>query len=136
MTKENPNNLVTEILIAASALGARLWRRNVGMGWIGDAKRFSAAGTVSVRAGDVLIRQARPFHNGEKGQSDTYGWRPVMITPEMVGTTIAQHVEIEAKTGEGRESQEQRWWGEAVTKSGGLYGVARDKSDVGRLLGS
>lgn len=135
MNKPNPNNLVTEILIEASRLGARLWRRNIGMAWAGDAKRFSAAGTVSVRAGDVLIRQARPFHNGEVGQSDTYGWRPLVITADMVGTTIAQHVEIEAKTGTGRESQEQRWWGEAVTKSGGLYGVAREKEDVGRLLG-
>lgn len=133
--KENPNNLVTEILIEASRLGARLWRRNVGFGWIGNAKRYTTAQTVSVRPGDVLIRQARPFHNGEVGQSDTYGWRPVVITADMVGSVIAQHVEIEAKTGTGRESQEQRWWGEAVTKSGGLYGVARGIEDVKRILG-
>lgn len=134
MTGENPNNLVTEILLEASKLGARLWRRNIGMGWIGQAKRFSAAQTISVRAGDVLIRQARPFHNGETGQSDAYGWRPVLITADMVGQTIAQHVEVECKTGTGRETPEQRYWGEAVTKAGGLYGVAREKEDLGGIL--
>jgi hypothetical protein len=135
LTGENPNNMVTAILIEASRLGARLYRRNVGMGWIGQAKRFSAAGTVSVQAGDVLIRQARPFHNGEVGQSDTYGWRPVTITADMVGTVIAQHVEIEVKTGTGRESTEQRYWRECVDRAGGVAGVARSVGEVRRILG-
>lgn len=133
--KENPNNLVSEILVSASRLGSRLFRRNIGMGWIGQAKRFSVATSIVAKPGDVLIRNARPFHNGEVGQSDTYGWRPVVITADMIGQTIAQHVEIEAKTGTGRETPEQRYWRDAVNRAGGRAGVARSVEDVVRILG-
>lgn len=136
MSDPNPTNHVKDILIAASKLaGVFLFRRNVGMGWIGNSRRFSATETVTVYAGDVLIRQARPFHSGIEGQSDTYGWQEVTITPEMVGSKIAQHVEIEGKTGTGREATAQKSWGAAVTRSGGRYGVAREVSDVARILG-
>lgn len=134
--QDNPTNQVKMILLEASRLGAWLFRRNVGMGWIGTkSTKFTRRETVDVNPGDVLIRNARPFHNGEKGQSDTYGFKPVMITPDMVGRTIAVHVEIEAKQGEGRESAEQRSWRECVSRAGGIAGVARDLEDVRRLLG-
>lgn len=133
--QQSPTNQVKYYMVAASRLGARLFRRNVGMGWIGNAKKFNAPETVRVQAGDVLIRQARPFHNGEVGQYDMWGWRTVTITPEMVGTQIAQHVEIEAKQGTGRESSEQIAWGICVNRAGGRAGVARSLADVARILG-
>lgn len=130
----NPTQQVKEYLLAASRLGARLWRRNVGQGWIGNAKKYTAREVVTVNPGDVLIRAARPFHNGEPGQYDTWGFVRVVITPDMVGTTIAQHVEIEAKQGSGRESPEQIAWGEFVRASGGRAGVARSIAEVEALL--
>lgn len=130
----NPTQQVKEYLLAASRLGARLWRRNVGQGWIGDAKKYKAREVVTVNPGDVLIRAARPFHNGEAGQYDTWGFVIVTITPDMVGTKMAQHVEIEAKQGSGRESPEQIAWGEFVRASGGRAGVARSVADVEALL--
>lgn len=130
-----PTNQVKEYLKAASRLGARLFRRNVGMGWIGNAKKFAKSELVRVQPGDVLIRQARPFHNGEAGQSDMWGWVQVLITPEMVGTRIAQHVEAEAKQGAGREEPEQKAWREAVLAQGGRAGVVRSLEDLARLLG-
>lgn len=134
MSDQTPTNQVKEYLLAASRLGARLYRRNVGMGWIGDAKRFTQPQVVSVKPGDVLIRQARPFHNGEAGQYDTWGFVVVTITPEMVGQKIAQHVEAEAKQGSGRESPEQIAWGEFVRASGGRAAVIRSLEDLARLL--
>lgn len=131
----NPTNFTKEIRMRASQLGARLFRRNVGMGWIGNSIVFKKAETVSVRAGDVLIREARPFHNGTVGQYDTHGWRTVVITPDMVGKKIAQVVEIEAKLGSGRETREQVSWGETVRAAGGIAGVARSLEDVDRIFG-
>lgn len=133
--KLSPTDQVKLILLEASRLGARLHRRNVGQGWIGSRTYRAKGGErVTLAAGDVVIRQARPFHNGETGQSDTYGWRTVIITPEMVGTKMAQHVEIEAKQGSGRETSEQAAWGRAVIEAGGVYGVAREPADVAALL--
>lgn len=136
MTTEplSPTNLVKAVMLEASKMGARLFRRNVGMGWIGEAHVAKGGETVRLQRGDVVIKQGRPFHNGEPGQSDAYGWRTVTITQAMVGKKIAQHVEIECKTGTGRESPEQASWGGAVERSGGVYGVARDPLDVRRFL--
>lgn len=131
---DDPTTWGKRILIEASRLGARLFRRNIGMGWIGNAKKFTDPQTIHVFAGDVLIRNARPFHNGIVGQYDTYGWNEVLITPDMVGQRIAIHIEIEAKTGTGRETQEQVAWGEAVRRAGGRAGVARDLADVKRIV--
>lgn len=131
---QTQTNQIKEILLEASRLGAHLFRRNIGMGWIGAATRYNRPETVAVRAGDVLIRQARPFHNGIKGQADTYGWKSVRITPEMVGRTVAVHVEIEAKHGRDSESPEQVSWRNAVTRAGGIAGVARVIEDVRRIL--
>lgn len=132
---ESPTNQVKRILLRASELGARLFRRNIGLGWASDqVLKITVSGTVHVRPGDVLLRQARPLHAGVKGQYDAYGWRTVTITPDMVGQVIAQHVEIEAKSGEGSESPEQRAWGNAVRAAGGIAGVARTMDDVDALL--
>jgi hypothetical protein len=135
MSDETPTNQVKSYMVAASKLGARLFRRNVGMGWIGGAKKFAEAATIRVAPGDVLIRQARPFHNGTEGQYDMTGWQTVTITPDMVGTQIAQVVEIEAKQGSGRETKEQIAWGECVNRAGGKAGVARSLEDIARILG-
>lgn len=130
-----PTNQVKEILLAAPRFAARLFRRNVGMGWIGTSLQVKVAGKIHVEPGDVVVRQARPLHTGHKGQYDIYGWQEVTITPEMVGTKVAIHVEIEAKQGSGRESPEQLSWGEAVRHAGGKAGVARTADDVARILG-
>lgn len=133
----NPTNQVKTMLLRASELGARLFRRNVGMGWASDrVVKFSGPETVRVGPGDVLLRQARPLHAGVKGQYDMSGWRTITITPDMVGCLIAQHVEIEAKSGEGRESPEQHSWGNAVRAAGGIAGVARTVDDIDRILRS
>lgn len=135
MTKSS--DLVTDVLVRASQLGKRLFRRNTGLAWVGSSVvKITSRQVVTVNPGDMVIRNARPFKNGETGQSDTYGWRSVTVTSDMVGQTIAQHVEIECKFGSGRETIEQEAWGSVVKKSGGIYGVAREISDVDMILGN
>lgn len=122
-------------MLEASKLGAKLWRRNIGQGWIGESHVVQKREVVALEPGDVVIKRARPFHNGVAGQSDMWGWRTVTITPAMVGQRIAQHVEIEDKGDGDKERPEQASWGRAVLAAGGVYGVARDVEDVRRLLG-
>lgn len=131
---ENANELTKQILLMASRIGARLYRRNIGMGWIGQSVVIKKRETIVVSPGDVVIRNARPFHNGEAGQFDTWGWKQVTITPEMVGTQIAQHVEIEIKFGKDRMSEEQVKWGAFCERSGVRSGVARTLEDAQKIL--
>jgi len=68
------------------------------------------------------------------GSSDLIGWRSVTITADMVGQTIAQFVAIEVKD-RGRATPEQLTFIEAVTRAGGLAGVARSPDDARTILG-
>ena len=59
------------------------------------------------------------------GSGDLVGWRPVVITADMVGTTFAQFCSVDAKTkGYKRLSPDQLMWARAVRAAGGYAGVA------------
>lgn len=131
MSAETP--LMRELQIEASRLGARLFRQNSGMAWIGKARRIARAMSVPVKPGDVVIQAARPFHAGITGMSDLGGWVPVVVTPEMVGSTVAVYAQVEVKDG-ARTTPEQLKWIAAVAKAGGLAGVARNISDLRSIL--
>lgn len=126
-------DLMRRLQILASSLGARLFRQNAGMAWVGS-KIERGPRTVQLGPGDVVIRNARPFHAGFQGMADLGGWRQVTITPDMVGTVIAQRLEAEVKTATGRATKEQRAWIDAVNKSGGRAGVVRCDDDMRALL--
>lgn len=117
--------------ILASSLGARLFRQQAGMAWVGKVERGPR--NVRLNAGDVVIRNARPFHAGHPGIADLGGWRRVNITPEMVGTVIAQRLEAEVKLN-GRPTAEQLAWIEAVNKAGGRAGIVRSDEDLRALV--
>lgn len=117
----------------ASDLGARLFRQNSGMAWVGKAQRFDRAQSVHVKPGDVLVRAARPFHAGVPGMSDLGGWTPVAITPDMVGATLAVYTAVEVKAGTSA-TQQQRAFIDAVRSSGGYAGIARNDDDLSAIL--
>lgn len=119
-------DLTNEILVAASQKGARLFRVNTGMGWTGDLK------TIGYRK--VLVN-LRPFHAGlVKGGSDIIGLTPVVVTPDMVGKTVALFTAIEVKTGSLKPTKEQAAFLAMVEGLGGLSTVARSVEDVETLL--
>lgn len=126
-------DFMRRLQILASKFGARLFRQQVGMGWVGKAERITFPRRVDVRPGDVVIRNARPFHAGVEGMSDLGGWVPVQVTPEMVGSTIALYAQVEVKEN-ARPTKEQLAWIEAVNKAGGRAGIARSEQDLDDIL--
>lgn len=117
--------------ILASSIGARLFRQQSGMAWTGKVERGPR--TVRLAASDIVIRNARPFHAGHPGIADLGGWRPVTITPEMVGTVIAQRLEAEVKLNT-RPTKEQVAWIDAVNAAGGRAGIVRNEDDLIALV--
>ena len=130
-SQETP--LMRELMIAATRLGARLFRQNVGVGWIGKATRITRAKHVQVYPGDVILSNARPFHAGFEGLSDLGGWVPVKVTPDMVGQVIAVYAQAEVKD-KGRASAEQLRWIDAVDRAGGIAGIVRSEDDLRGLF--
>lgn len=116
----------------ASRLGARLFRQNTGMAWVGN-KVIRGPCVARLNAGDIAILKARAFHAGVKGMSDLGGWVPVEITSDMVGMTLAVYAQVEVKEN-GRPSAEQIAWIEAVNKAGGRAGIARCEEELRSLL--
>lgn len=115
----------------ASSIGARLFRQNTGMAWVGVVEHGPR--TVRLSVSDIVIRNARPFHAGVKGMADLGGWVPVEVTADMVGSTVAIYAQVEVKEN-GRPSKEQYAWVDAVNKAGGRAGIARSESDVSDIL--
>ena len=80
-------------------------------------------------------RTGRPVQFGlAKGSADLVGWKTVTITPEMLGTEIAQFVSLEVKTQKGRLSSAQKVWAAYVQRAGGLVGVCRSTEEAERFL--
>lgn len=90
----------TDVRLAASRRGWRLWRNNVGA--------FEHAGTLQwVRFG---LCNESAGQNRLMKSSDLIGIRPRLITPADVGTTIGQFCAVEVKHGTwvpGRSKREQ-----------------------------
>jgi len=128
-----------EILLAASAGGYTLFRNNVGQGWQGQVSDLPAGTLIQLPSGIrfwldgrcKLIANPRPLNAGLCiGSSDLIGWRPILIGPEHMGSTIAQFVGVEVKTAKGRESKPQATFRRVVTEAGGLAMLARGPGDL------
>lgn len=126
-------DFMRRLQMKATQLGARLFRQQVGMGWVGKHQRITKPDVVSVRPGDVVIRNARPFHTGVEGMSDLGGWVPVVVTPDMVGQTVAVYAQAEIKLN-ARPTKEQIAWVDAVNKAGGRAGIVRSEQDLADVL--
>lgn len=123
-------NVMRRILLRASRLlGVTVFRNNVGLGWAGKLVNFDRA------TGRVVLAHARPVKFGLcNGSSDVIGWRSRVITPDMVGQTVAVFAAVEVKDGKGTNSTEQDAFGAAVKAAGGIYGVARSEADAEAIL--
>jgi len=118
-------DLMRRLQILASNFGARLFRQNTGMAWVGNVTRN--------RDGSITIRNPRPFHAGVTGMSDLGGWVPVQVTPDMVGSTVAIYAQVEVKEN-GRPTKEQIAWIDAVNKAGGRAGIARNDKELSEII--
>lgn len=89
-----------------------LWRNNMGLA--------TSANGSPVRYGV-----------GPNGASDWIGYRSVTITPDMVGTEIAQFIAVEAKAPDARtpDDAQLRFIGR-IRKAGGKAIVVRGRSDL------
>lgn len=137
MTSEN--NIMRGILLRGSRGSARLFRNNRGQFYTMDGVRRLVSliqqGQIK-EALDHARRSMRVVRAGLEapGSSDIIGWKTIVITPEMVGQSVAVFVAIECKTLKGRTAPEQRNFIDVVRSAGGLAGIARSEADASDLL--
>jgi len=95
----------------------------------GDVRLFRNNVGVCVRRDGVPIRFGLAV-----GSPDYIGWRRTVITPDMVGQTVAVAVGIEVKTQTGRVRPEQRAFLEHMQAFGALAGVARSVEEAASIV--
>ena len=96
-------------MLAMSQKGYLCWRNQVGL---------------------FKTLDGRTVNIGIKGSPDLMAVKPTVITPEMVGQTLAVFVAVEVKTATGRQSEPQKKWQNAVEKLGVKYILARSEDDI------
>ena len=127
--------LMREIQVEASKLGARLFRNNNGNGWVGQAIVVKQQGVQVVHPGDVVIRNARPFIAGlGVGTSDLIGFTPLVVTESHVGQTLAVFTACEVKYGKGKLTKEQDAFLKYVNTQGGIGCETRSLGDVAHCI--
>lgn len=97
-------------MLAMSKKGWLCWRNQVG-----NFKTMDGSRTINI---------------GVKGSADLMAVKPTVITPDMVGQTLAVFVAVEVKTATGRQSESQKKWQAAVEKLGVEYILARSEQDI------
>lgn len=106
--------ILRKILLRASALGMRLFRNQTGTYRLSDGRWLSSGLCV--------------------GSSDLIGWTPLVITPDMIGRTIAVFTAIETKVPGKNATAEQGRFLAAVESAGGLYCVAHSVEEMEALF--
>ena len=95
----------------------RRFRINAGQGWTGEIVKHS---------GEMLVlRNPRVFHAAPVGWSDLVGIDSVIVTPGMVGQSVAIFVAEEFKTPGLKLTVDQRRFGDMVLGLGGRFEVMR-----------
>lgn len=107
---QNPETKIqNRIMMDMSEKGYLVWRNQVGL---------------------FKTLDGRTVNIGIKGSSDLMAVKPTVITPDMVGQTLAVFVAVEVKTATGRQSEPQKKWQKAVEKLGVKYILARSENDI------
>lgn len=101
----NETTIQNEIMAALSSDGCLVWRQHVGR-----FRKMYSDGVVNV---------------GVPGMADIGAIVPVIITADMVGSTIGVYVGIEVKTATGKQRDGQKLWELAIKKRGARYLIAR-----------
>lgn len=119
------SDLLKLVQIEATINGDRLFRNNVGRAWAGDfIAKIDYDKHFFLRAGDIVLRSARPLHSGlGVGSSDLIGWTNVQIVPEK--NPVAVFTACEIKTPYVKVTPEQQNFINAVQSAGGIGMVVR-----------
>lgn len=110
----------------------RLFRNNRGVAWMGRI--------IDRRGGLVVLENARPVEFGlTDGASDLIGMTQVVMTPEMLGRTLAIFTALEVKRPRIGVPEHQARFVEFVSGFGGIAAVVRSPDDAAaavRLTGT
>jgi hypothetical protein len=126
------SKLLRDIRLAiGSRPDCRIWRNNVARAVVGVVTWIKQTTTVTLNPGDVIVRNARILHAGlHEGSSDLILVRAILITPDMVGSTVGVLGGLEVKDIDGKVSPEQLAWDAMLRRFGARSGIVRSVEEA------
>jgi hypothetical protein len=130
------SDTMKRIMLAASAERSTVFRNNQAEGVVGDPRVWiKQEQAITVRPGDVVVRNARVLHAGlHVGSGDLIGWTPLLITEAWVGRTVPVFTSLEAKSGTGALEPAQKNWRRVILAAGGIAGAAYSPAEAVELI--
>lgn len=120
------SRIQSEVMRAIGRLdNVRIFRNQVGVGWVGHASSWSPQTRVA-----VLNHAYRVTMGLHVGSGDLIGWQSRVIQPEDVGKTFAQFLSVEVKTPTGAVRPEQAHWQSVVNQRGGVAIIVRSPEEA------
>ncbi|SRR6266496_3462549 len=101
---------------------------DAGYAWKADKKNTVWVKTpkmVQLNPGDMVLRHPQKFNGGPEGWFDAVGWDEVVITPDMVGKTVAVFCGDELKSKNDRLRPLQRLLGQVLKSMGGVWRIIK-----------
>ena len=93
----------------------RLFKINAGRGYVGQVIKHT---------GSILIlKNPAVLHAAPTSWPDLCGWTSVVVTPDMVGQTVAIFTGEEVKAGKDRLTKGQKKFGDLIERMGGIFRV-------------
>lgn len=127
------SNVFTRCQKLLGTMRCRLFRNNVGAGYLGRTIELKPGQMYRAKGGERVILGARFVEFGLfKGSGDGIGWAPVVVTPDMVGKTVAVFLSVETKAGKGAATEEQQTWRDNVRRAGGIAIITNDHEQAAR----
>jgi hypothetical protein len=132
------SKILVAIRDACSRGHVRLWRNSVGTALVINHKHpFTKQAIISacIKLAEERGAFAQRMSFGLcEGSGDLIGYRQVVVTPDMVGKTLAVFTSCEVKTETGRVRPEQVNWLAHINGAGGMAFVARSVEDAKIML--
>ena len=117
------------IALGSQARHCRLWRNHAGTFFAGRLVREDTKGRT------VMLENASRVTGGlTTGAADLIGITSIVITPGMVGQTVAVFTSAEVKVGTAKPRPDQQQWCDMVLAMGGRAGIIRSVDDAVRLV--
>lgn len=137
MSKKTEARIQSEILLATPR-DARMFRNNVGMGWVGRTIELNSVADLNklrpLLANGVRIKalvSARPLHAGLcAGSPDLVGWSSVVVDEQMIGQKLAVFTGIEIKAAKGKAREQQKKFLDVMREAGAKGGIARSVEEA------
>lgn len=120
------SKLVQDTILKHQDKDTRLWKNAVGLGYdIDSASKIifnlgKMAGLSGTEISNIMAR-IRKIKFGVQGSPDIQGIRKIHITEEMIGYDLGLWVGYECKSGNAKQTPQQKSFERMISDFGGLY---------------